>query len=304
VKRTEKGVKYVYVVTLSAVALLWLIWDFVQFTLSTWNGRSKHSSVFLVGLMRIFVLNSVMVILGFIVLGIIDESKWAKDIAAGRSYRLPPQSFLVDSMKHDGDPVVLPTRTDVLIAPEYAAEHLAGYGRILDYAHPGNVLWNAALRSYGSAYRTFSAELQLELCQSLLDSFQTESRFLKQGQERQFLAIEDRNELFDICHRDLIAATDKKAFDILRGLNSLKTNAAFGRFANTAMQRTHGPQHLKRWEHVLVPRREWKVILGPRESVEPFSLAWVREGDYVEALFECTGDCKSKQRELCHYRCA
>jgi len=320
-KRTENGLRQLYVVTVSSVAVLWLIWDFIRFA---WCDRSRHSSAFLGGLVRIFLLNSMVVILGFIVMGIIDESNWAKDIAAGRSYRLPPQRNVTQDSYADA---VLPTQSDVLIAPEYAAEHLGGYGHVLDYAHPGNVKWNEALRLHGSAYRAFSSDLQLKFCQSLLDSFQTESRFLKQNQDRTYVSIEDRNELYDICHRDLIASTDKKVFEMMRGLNSLKTTAALGRFANTAMQSTHSPLHLKSWEKVFVPRRSWKVksdstnsvrafhirggltsksgsrskgvrslgssILGPRESVEPYPLAWVREGDVVEALPKCSGACKS-----------
>ena len=141
--------------------------------------------------------------------------------------------------------------------------------------------------------------------------------------------IEDVNELFDICHRDLVAATDKKIYEMVRQLNSLKTSASIGRFANTVMQTKVSPLHLTAWEQILVPQRAWTAqatpskpvrilqirqravpmviggsagrrvrrssIRNPPEPQEPFPLAWIREQDVVEAMFDCRGDCKFSQ---------
>lgn len=322
--RTERGLQALYTIALSICTLLLLLWDVLNYFQAR---RLRGKSIFLRGLMRILVLNTVVVALGYAIMRSIDESNWAKDIAAGRSFKLPEIDGAVDVDGKQLTHAVLPTQSDVLIAPEYAAETLAGYGRVLDYAHPGNVRWNDLVRSHGPGYLILSGSLQLQFCQFLLDSIRKDSRFLKQGREREYLVIEDSDELFDICHRDLVAATDKKIFETVRQLNSLKTTASIGRFANTAMQTKVSPRYLKTWEPLLVPQRAWRVKptppvkrvrvfqirrtaspvtvagnTGPRlrrssipippESQEPFPLAWVREQDVVEAMFDCLGDCK------------
>jgi hypothetical protein len=278
--------------------------------------------------MRVLMVNIVIVLLGYVFMHTIDQSNWAKDIAAGRSYKLPDGA--IDMEGYHRTYAVLPTESDVLIAPEYAAENLAGYGRVLDYAHPGNVKWNELVRLHGPGYLALSEDLQLQFCQTLLDFVHQDSRFLKQGQEREYLRIEDKDELFDTCHRDLVGATDAKIFEMMRQLNSLKTTAALGRFAKTAMQSKLTPQHLRTWEEVLVPRRSWTVksisvkpvpalkirkrsatmsaarshrvrrssIPKAGEPQEPFPLAWIRERDVVEALFHCKPGCKCSKMGL------
>ena len=323
-KRTERGLRELYMIALSVCTLLWLLWDILNYIQAR---RLRGSSVFLRGLTRILVLNAMVVALGYAVMRTIDESNWAKDIAAGRSFNLPEITGATDVEGKWVTHAVLPTQSDVLIAPEYAAETLAGYGRVLEYAHPGNVRWNDLVRSHGPGYLIISGNLQLQLCQSLLDSMRKDSRFLKQGREREYLVIEDNDELCDICHRDLVATTDRKIFETVRQLNSLKTTASIGRFANTAMQTKVSPRYLKTLEQLLVPQRAWRVKLtppikrvrvlrirqraspvtvggrvGPRsqrssipippKSQEPFPLAWVREQDVVEAMFDCMDDCK------------
>lgn len=324
-KRTERKLKEIYKIVLPCYALTLLLMDILR---CMWTRRMGAPSTFLRGAVRLCILHAVVASLGYAAMRTIDDSNWAKDIAASRAFQLPELDVVVDTEGHHVTRAVLPTESDILIVPEYADDKLAGYGRVLDYAHPGNVMWNDLTRSYGRGYVQLSDELQHHFCRSLLAFVQQSSRFLKQGSEREFLPIEDDGELYYLCHRDLVAATDKKVFAMIRQLDSLRTVAKLGRFANTAMQATYSPQYLAYWEKILTPLRRWKprmelsndvsrTILTPRLLIrsppkseyattwkigssipksgapkEPFPLAWIREGDVVEAMYRCSSNCK------------
>jgi hypothetical protein len=255
----------------------------------------------------------------------IDDSYWAKDIAAGKSFRLPELPTENGRNRREADKLaVLPTETDILMVPHYSADSLAGYGRVIDLAHPGNIKWNELTAVYAHGYLMLTTELQKEFCQSLLAYVQQDARFLKQCDEREWLWITDSEELFDICHQDLVKGSNKKIAGMVRQLNSLKLDMIYGRYRNTALQRNINSQHLKHWEHALVPQRPWSLQamrptkagnFGKRNALaniqrtpapsmmmrnslpptphppqEPFPLAWIREGDVVEALTECFAD--------------
>jgi len=127
-KRTERGLQEIYMIALAVCTLSFLIWDVLNYVKARqWRG----TSVFLRGVMRILVLNVMLISLGYVVMHTIDESNWAKDIAAGRSFKLPEIHGAIDAEGKWATHAVLPTQSDVLIAPEYAAETLAGYGRVL-----------------------------------------------------------------------------------------------------------------------------------------------------------------------------
>lgn len=329
IRRTERGLIDLYKTALLCAAAILILLDISRWV---WSRRLRGPTAFVRGLLRLLVLNALILCVGYAIIRTIDESNWAKDIAAGRAYRLAPLDGIVDMKGHYSARAVLPTESDILIAPEYSDEKLAGYGRVLDYAHPGNVNWNRLVRLHGPGYLALSADLQAAFCRALLESVRLDSRFLKKGREREYLPIENEDELFDLCHQDLVSATNEKIFEMVRGLNSLRTNAALGRFAKTAMQKKLSPLHLRTWEGILVPRRSWTVktspvkpvrALAPRQRVaptsitrsavhrvwrssippsrgpqEPFPLAWVREGDVVEALFDCESTCKYKSLGL------
>jgi len=252
----------------------------------------------------------------------IDESNWARDIAAGKLYQVPNPSVYEDNGYRTQ--AVLPTETDVLIVPHYASDYLAAYGNVIDLAHPGNAKWNELTSMYAVGYRVLPTQLQDQFCHFLLDYMRQNARFLKQGEEREWLPIFDMDELMGVCHQDLVAASDKRIAAMVRQLKSLKVDTTYGRFRNSALQRNVIPQLLEHWNSVLVPRqpspvRQTKSTIStsmmphkkrkimnatatrgssngvkrrytiPKsgEPKEPFPLAWIREGDIVEALYRC-----------------
>jgi hypothetical protein len=329
VKRTEKGLSDLYKMAVPLCLLTLLLVDLLR---GFWTRRWSLPSTFLRGLLRLLLLHGVVASLAWWGMHTINESNWAKDITSGKSYRLPQLVSLVDEDGQHLTRATLPNELDVLRVPHYASRQLAGYGNVVDFAHPGNKKWNELTRGFAQGYLVLTGELQKDFCQSLIGYMRQDARFLKHGNEREWLPIEDSDELLDICHQDLVAASDKKTAAMVRELNSLKTTAKFGRFRTTAMQEDIIPRYLTAfWEPILVPQRPWSIRQGKankpvngvsiskrsilqavpssvvdhkrrysipksREPEEPFPLAWIREGDVVEAMYECETDRKCMGR--------
>jgi hypothetical protein len=325
-KRTEQGLMGIYKMAVPLCLVTLLLVDLLR---GFWTRRWSLPSVFLRGVFRLVLLHGIIALIAWGGMHTIKESNWAKDIASGKSYRPPDLESLVDEDGHHATRATLPNELDVLRVSHYASHHLAGYGRVVDFAHPGNAKWNELTRNYAQGYLMLTEELQKDFCQSLLDYIRQDARFLKHGDEREWLPIEDNDELLDICHQDLVAASNKKIAVMVRELNSLKMTTKFGRFRDTAMQRDIMPRYLTAfWEPILVPQRPWSLRQGQttkpvnslliskrstlqasrssspadhkrrysipksREPKEPFPLAWIREGDVVEAMDRCDSDRK------------
>lgn len=336
IKRTEEGLKNLYKMALPACLVTLLLLDLMR---GLWTRRWSLPSCLVRGTGRLLVLHCIVVLLAYCALKTIDASNWAKDIVSGKSYRLPDLTSPVDGVGRQQTRATLPTETDILVAPHYDSDYLAAYGRVIDFAHPGNVKWRNLTNQYAQSYLSLSHSLQKDFCQSLLDYIRQDARFLKQGNEREWLSINDREELANICHQDLVAASDKRIAALIRQINSLTTTTKYGRFRNTAMQREVIPQYLKHWETILVPKRPWSLNdTKPHESLhsslhtnivptllstrgnykrkystpksheprEPFPLAWVQEGDVVEALYDCNSECKLymqvDEKDVCDQR--
>lgn len=330
IKRTEQGLMSLYKTALPACLVMYLGLDLMR---SLWSRRWVGKSSYLTrGALRLLMLHGIVLVLAFWGMKTIDESNWAKDISAGKLYQLPKPTLILDENGRYRTRAVLPTETDVLIVPHYSSDYLAGYGNVIALAHPGNAKWNKLANKYAEGYRILPTQLQKEFCHSLLNYVHQVSRFLKQGEEREWLPIQDTDELLGICHKDLIAASDKRIAAMIRQINSLKTETKHGRFRNTTLQNKVIPQLLEHWDSLLVPRHSWSEhrsktsnsssersrknqsilnITGTRvnsssrssikrrytipksgEPEEPFPLAWIREGDVVEALYNCDPGCK------------
>ena len=330
IKRTEQGLNTIYKIALPACLIMYLGLDVMRSLRSRrWVGQSSY---LVRGVLRVLFLHAIVVFLAFWGMKTIDESHWAKDISAGKLYQLPKPPVLVGENGRYRTRAVLPTEMDVLIVPHYSSEYLAAYGNVIDLAHPGNVQWNELTSNYAEGYRILPTQLQKEYCQFLLDYIRQVSRFLKQGEEREWLPILDTEELLGICHQDLLAASDKRLAAMVRQLNSLKTDTMHGRFRNTALQRKAIPRLLEQWRSVFVQLNPWsgresistnsmsmttrKNKVAPNvtstrvnssisssikrrysipksgEPKEPFPLAWIREGDVVESLYRCESGCK------------
>lgn len=318
-----------YIVSLLVGLITYLSVDFIR------GARTPpERGLFLLSywMRRLLISHGIVFLIAFWGLRTIDESNWAKDIAAGKAYRLPKLAILANDTASHTTQAVFPTDLDVLLVPHYSSDYLGAYGRVIDLAHPGNVKWNKLASSHAAGYMVLSNQLQEHFCKSLLAYMQQDARFLRQGDRREWLHITDSNELLDVCHQDLVASSNKRIAAMMRQLRSLKTATNHSRFWNTALHRDIIPQYLKRWESLLVPQRsqvprlmtkstnslallnrKLPMIISraktsyrvrstmpkARKPLEPFPLAWIREGDDVEAMIGCdaSGKCTSQTTE-------
>ncbi len=326
IKRTEEGLKTIYKMVMLATMITLLFLDLIS---GIWRRRWTAPYCLVRGGSRLLVLHGIVVFIAFMGMKTIDNSNWARDITTGKSYRLPELVSMVDENGRHPTLATLPTETDVLFVPHYASDYLAGYGRVIDFAHPGNAKWNGLTRQYAQGYLILSNELQRDFCESLLNYVHQDARFLKQGEEREWLPITETQELFDICHQDMVAASDKRIAAMVRQLKSLQMATKYGRFWNTVLQRNIIPLYLKQWQSILVPQRPWSPSMSmPTKLIqplkrhflqtisstsmknrrkssipkvgqpqEPFPLAWIREGDLVEAMYDCDSECKFSMLE-------
>lgn len=262
------------------------------------------------------------IIAGIALLGLhaIDESNWAKDIKAGKAFQLPHLDRIIpaDSIR---ERATFPTEIDILVATHYSSYHLAGYGQVIDHAHPGNVFWREQIETYANGYLKLTPNLQDELCRSLIKYTQQDSRFLKHGKERQWVVIEDPNEIAKLCHESFLFASNRLLATLKREMDSFRVATKYGRFRETSMQDKWTIPFVEQLESALFGETRWPrakdapsanralkpfswTDLTPVPSIkksqkrvytalqrleprEPFELAWLREGDIVEAKYHC-----------------
>lgn len=296
--------------------MIYIVTDFIRGTRT--HRRLGH--LYLArGVVRLLISHGIVILMAYWALKTIDDSNWAKDIAAGKAYRLPKLALLANDTSSHKTHAVFPTDMDVLLVHHYSSDHLAAYGRVIDRAHPGNVRWNHLISKYAQGYKILSSQLQEHFCKSILAYVHQDARFLRQGNRREWLPITDSDELLDVCHQDHLAASDRRIAAMVREVRSLKTATNHGRFWDTVMHRDIIPKFLKQWESLLVPQRRESprrsvpvnsmmitkrklerftsgargsekgrfTIPKVREPLEPFPLAWIREGDAVEAMIDC-----------------
>lgn len=315
VKRTEKGLKFLSKLVFATYFVVLLLADII------WRWiRPSQGSLMARSLRRLFWTHGLVALAAFLIIRTIDESNWAKDIASGKASRLP--EFPLEHFTFPGysSPATIPTELDILIAPHYASEHLAGYGRVLDLAHPGNVFWRSLVDEFSSDYMSLSESLQDEFCKSLIKYTRQWRRFLTQGEQREWIEVASAKEQLNYCHKEMVTAASPVLPRLVRALNSLRTATKIGRFSNTAMSQKTTPRYLDEWETKLIsPRtvarplnkqkKSTRLLFGSKSALEapktvprmvreysvprsgsptePFPLAWVKEGDIVEAMYQC-----------------
>lgn len=287
----------------------------------------SRNSVFIRAVRRLLVWNGVICVAALLVLQTIDESNWAKDIQSGKAFQLQPLDFDTRSIS-SRDKATFPTEIDILIAPQYASHHLEGYGEVLNYAHPGNVFWKKEIDGHSSGYRDLAPHFQLQLCASLISFAHRDCRFLKLGEERQWVVVDESEELQKFCHLSLLASTLPAFGMVRRELDSLRTLTRYGRFRGSVMQGRVTISYIDQLEKALLPQlpvglvppshcpsstfqvtrlTSWvpapalevqrrRYLLPPPCGMpkEPFELAWLGEGDVIEAMYRCShnGKCR------------
>jgi hypothetical protein len=263
---------------------------------------------------RLFVTHGLVALIGWLLLNNVQQSNWAKDIRSGKAYQLPaiPEG-------ENTNPATLPNPSDILIAPDYASDHLASYGRILEVAHPGNKFLKDLVRENANGYAALSQPLQQQLCQSMIRWVQRERRFLIQDQERQWTTVTDLDQLSAYCRKKLLTASSPLTDALVRQVDSLKADAKFGRWHDCAIHRNTIPSYLDVWANIFVrplsiskaaPRPQqpakwqFRPLAGKLEATrksssrtyslppepdvkEPYEGAWFQEEDVVEAQYNC-----------------
>ena len=215
--------------------------------------RRSRGSLVLRSLSRLVLWNGAVVVIAYMGFRTIDDSNWAKDIKAGKAFQLP--SIQADEMEPSTRMKgTLPTEIDILIAPQYASHHLEGYGEVLDHAHPGNLFWKEQVIDHATGFMEMSTNLQYDLCSSLISSvLQEDCRFLRHGEERQWVVMEDPEELQKFCHRSMLSASDMGLAALYRELDSLRIQAQYGRFRGTTMQNKMTTPHIDGLQKMLLP---------------------------------------------------
>jgi hypothetical protein len=316
-KLTEQGLKQANLLVLGAYLVL--------VALTSILFRSKRT-LLPKSVRRLVLTHGMMILLAMYTLRHVGNTSWAKNIRTGRAYRLPE----IDEDTYRA-PATLPTKEDVLITPHYASDFLAGYGRILDYGHPGNRRWKDLTSQHASGYEQLTPAMQRELSASIARWVQEESRrFLVHNQVREWAQVTDMSTLAQLCHRELLMASDTLTEALMRQLDSLKAETVWGRWNDMAIDRTIIPAYLQSWEKRIVPpllaasktttgQARSKISISspaaifcttalanktigntdvslvrtrglpasPRLLQEPHPLAWLSEGDTVEAMYKC-----------------
>jgi hypothetical protein len=246
-KKVESELNRVYVIALGVYLLLIFLWTIVQRAFGLDKKRKMSTSYTVVRIFfRIATTHGLVVVLAWLALNVVEDSNWAKAIRARKAYRIPVTD--VDNPP----PSTIPYRMDILFVPHYASNYLASYGRVLDFAHPGNAYWKEITNRYAPAYATLSIDLQRDFCFTLIDWVTIERRFLKLDKERFWTLVDDEDELQKFCRRELMIAFNPMLKTMLRQIDSLQSETKFGLFRETVMQTEIIPDYIQSWDNRLM----------------------------------------------------
>lgn len=312
-KRTEDELEQLNMYTIFAYLGALLLIDILRRAF-----RWSKGSVLLRSIGRLAITHGMVVFTGFLILHVIEQSNWAKDLRSRKSYRLPTVDIEENT---ELPPATLPVESDVLIAPHYASDYFASYSRVLEVAHPGNKYWKDLTRRYADGYVSLSPVLQRQFCQSLIGWVEQERRFLKQNEERMWTADLTAGYLSGFCHKEIVSVSSRLKDALVRQIDSLQAEIEFGRWHDKPIQQKTMGSYLELWEQRIVlplpaseptkgtPRsgltiRQRRIAATPSlaasvpyrrkyslppipEPNEPYPGAWLEEGDAVEANYQC-----------------
>ena len=271
------------------------------------------------GIRRLIITHGLVSLVAFGLFYTVRESNWAKEIRSGKAYNLPVYEMESDELP----PETIPIQSDILIAPQYSSDYLASYARVLDYSHPGNLYWMDLTKEYSRGFVTLSDHLQQHFCSDLIRSIQSDRRILRQDLGRSWIAVEEEEELLHFCRKGLVMA--RNSFDdvMVRQIESLRTEAHYGRFHNTTMALLVTPEILDKWENRFISRYKLSkpnpkqplrnsflhpsILVGlvqipisqgfslqrqalplrPLQPKEPYKGAWLQTGDIIEGKYNC-----------------
>ena len=248
-------------------------------------GKIGKLSKFSIGFrlfLRLAIIHGPIIFLAWLGLNTVEDSNWAKAIRNRKMYRLPVENM--------GDPGhgTIPYRDDILNATQhYASDYMASYTQLIDVTHPGNAHWRQLIKKHAAPYSVLSKSMKKYFCVMLIDEVTTHRRFLKQDEERFWTEVQDMDELVRTCHRDLTTANDPMLENLILQIDSLQSEAKFGKFRLTAMQTKSIPDYLGKWEARLMPEsstNDASSSLIRKESKK--TTTWLRETIFSHARAE------------------
>ena len=135
------------------------------------------------GILRILLTHGLVIALAVFTLHSVHSSKWAKDIASGKTLMRPfPTDFrtLEDPTVSEGKTTV-PQRFDVLVGSRFDSPHIGMYSHWLDY-HYGNRLFDDFVNTHGGrSFRSLPSNIAPCLIQAGVDlAEQRSGHFLQQ----------------------------------------------------------------------------------------------------------------------------
>lgn len=318
-KRVEANLLKLNAIAIGIYAALALLIDIYQ---SRTRSTPRKGSLLLRGIVFLVVTHGMVCVTAWLLLGVVAQSNWARDIRNAKAYRLPISE---DKPGMDLLPMTIPLKTDILITSAYAADELALYSLVVDVAHPGNRIWNELVLEHANSYSDLSQSLQLHLCQSMIAWMLPDRRFLTLNEFRQWQPITDGTVLAQFCQREIKSASNELQKVMLRQVDSLKDDTQNGRWRDMGIHKTTMYQYLEQWEKRFIsldssstkktisnskvlPKLRYaqkpESTVSPcmtRKSAlqelpatkEPFPGAWLQVGDIVESRYECQNDGKS-----------
>jgi hypothetical protein len=311
-----RAVETGYLIALAGYLIMFLIINIIQSAMKRGNG-----SCFLRAIGRLLVLHGCVALLGGYTIYNISLTPWAQSIEHGKAYRLPVASQLPENMS----PGTLPIRTDVLVETKYDSEYLYGYNYILELAHPGNGELKGMLVNNSAGYVALPSTMKRELCFDVVKWVgQGGGRFLTQNEEGNWSAMSNAKAA-QVVHKGLMKHANPIVGRLVTEIAYLLSETKFGVFRDMAIHRQHISVMLHNLQDKIIDppfggMQKSKVVtksspsprvgralrrslskprrgsgsrlrlpsLPPVNSIkEPFSGAWLSEGDVVEGKYNC-----------------
>jgi hypothetical protein len=255
----------------------------------------------------------------------VDQTDWAADIRSNLRYTsaVANEENFVGAFEHVPKliPTTFPMRKDVLIETRHGSEYLAMYNDFVD-GHPGNRVFRSLVQGATSTYENYPEFLREATARYIAGSVEyNEGRFLLQGLVGDWILM-DQDATIAYVKTELKVSATPMLKRLRQAIAFIASDYKYGIHRNTALAK-HAVPHLKKLEVMLlketspakpkitskeassktknilgrlfsmplaltgakeVRRRSNTIVSYPPE--EPYSGAWLKAGDTVEALFD------------------
>jgi hypothetical protein len=294
-------------------------------------------SVFLRNIVRLVLIHGIVLAAAWYYSKRISQTPWARHVQNNKLFQPIANPELHKLPVPPGTaPYTLPTRYDVLVAPNYQSRYLASYANALDYGQPGNKLWKELVGNYSSGFEGLSTPLQEHLCDYLVVDTMLcarKGRMLRQVEAGRWSEFWGQDAL-DYCRRDILRHAHPLTKTLMQELDYLKSETKFGAWRHTAMQKSTVPSYLAMWtDRILgiqsptntkagpraalsvvsqgirkpvastatiakVEKKKSKIPPSPMPLTAPYNSAWLTTGDVVEGRYEGTHNGKPQSRSV------